>query len=597
MVKLEIFAVAVFIIFASTQGVLHAQFVGNSTIHAVAVITPGNQGVVTEFRLIVTKGNGTVNMVGPAHFGNSTKESIYTAINYATQALGINERNYNFTYDINDNGSNVSGPSGGLAFTLLTISALSNKQLPSNFAATGTISDSGKVGQVGGVYDKADAAKLAGLSYIIVPYAAPGTFEETLYYIINKSIGISVAETSNVSQATGYIYGGNRPTAPQYGVQKDYYTGGLTNATQQCSICQEGYFSNLTNFTFNITNSEINNINNQYYGAKEFLSSQMSQYSIIAAKGYLYAAADLSYLEFVNAFVLSHSLNVTKDSTYALTSNTTEYCMGVKPVQMTNTNYEYVVGGEMRLLWANITLSEAQASINSSNTTDELIGTLSNIGAAYGWCSASAYMFSIASKMGGIPVMVPSSIQGAKSELTSTLHEYNGTLYAIAAEQAYKNGEYAVSLYNIAYANALYSTFPNASTAANNTYKLINASANGIWPDQFSKEAEFYMQESKTANITPIRIGYITEAYSTALLASKLSNVNMQISQSFIPINESTNLQQSGYTNLSNQISQIYAYLLVISILVIVLLVLVLSLLIKNGNTKRDKHAKRSVLR
>jgi Lon-like protease len=67
----------------------------------------------------------------------------------------------------------VGGPSAGLAFSLALISKLSNPELISgrNIAVTGTISESGRVGSVGGIDQKLVAARNAGATIVVIPKA------------------------------------------------------------------------------------------------------------------------------------------------------------------------------------------------------------------------------------------------------------------------------------------------------------------------------------------------------------------------------------------------------------------------------------------
>lgn len=76
----------------------------------------------------------------------------------------------------------VGGPSAGLAFSLALIAKLSNLELLSgrSIAVTGTISENGRVGSVGGMDQKLIAAKKAGATIAIIPKANCGdiTFAE-----------------------------------------------------------------------------------------------------------------------------------------------------------------------------------------------------------------------------------------------------------------------------------------------------------------------------------------------------------------------------------------------------------------------------------
>lgn len=78
---------------------------------------------------------------------------------------------YDYPINVNIDPGDVSGPSAGLAFTLSLIDQLTPGELTGkkDYAVTGEIRVDGTVGQVGGVKQKAVAAKKAGAKMMIVP--------------------------------------------------------------------------------------------------------------------------------------------------------------------------------------------------------------------------------------------------------------------------------------------------------------------------------------------------------------------------------------------------------------------------------------------
>ncbi len=90
----------------------------------------------------------------------------YFGIAAATEQLRVK-----FPVDIVVNAGDVSGPSGGLAFTLTIIDELTPGDLTggAKVAVTGEIDAAGNVGEVGGVPQKAVAARAAGARLMIVP--------------------------------------------------------------------------------------------------------------------------------------------------------------------------------------------------------------------------------------------------------------------------------------------------------------------------------------------------------------------------------------------------------------------------------------------
>lgn len=87
---------------------------------------------------------------------------------------------YRFPVDISIDTGSVSGPSAGLAFTITILDELTSGELTGGqtVAMTGTINEAGEVGLVGGVRQKAVAARRAGAVLIIVPHGEEAEAED-----------------------------------------------------------------------------------------------------------------------------------------------------------------------------------------------------------------------------------------------------------------------------------------------------------------------------------------------------------------------------------------------------------------------------------
>lgn len=88
--------------------------------------------------------------------------------------LGVvaqDDTTFTFPFGVNIDVGDIGGPSAGLALTLGLLDVLSSGQLTGGHkvAATGTISIDGKVGDVGGVAQKAVAVRRAGAQVFFVP--------------------------------------------------------------------------------------------------------------------------------------------------------------------------------------------------------------------------------------------------------------------------------------------------------------------------------------------------------------------------------------------------------------------------------------------
>ena len=78
---------------------------------------------------------------------------------------------YDFPIDVDVDTSNIGGPSAGLAMSLSIFDTLTPGDLAGGkrVAVTGTISEDGSVGEIGGISQKATSAKAAGAEVFIVP--------------------------------------------------------------------------------------------------------------------------------------------------------------------------------------------------------------------------------------------------------------------------------------------------------------------------------------------------------------------------------------------------------------------------------------------
>lgn len=574
-----------------------------TSIRAPAVLLNEDAGVLTTITLNVTYGNGTVAVTGPAIVNVSTLQSAQTAAAYAAHFMGLNESRYNFIYRI-DNATNVSGPSGGLALTLLAVSALGHRQLAANFTTTGTISPGGEVGEIGGIYDKAQVAAAGGMRFILVPYAPNSTFEYMLYYISQQQFGIPLIPVANVSDALGYAYG-ERTALPRldYNISINYRAAALPNASISCAGCNESAFAKLVNFTFNTTGSEIGSMGSQYQGLKSQMRSMLAQYGQIAQKGYLYSGADLAFLEYTNAFTIANSNNITKTSTAGIVNSTGAYCSSLLAPQMTDRNYEYVAGGELRQAWGETYAKYASAALNASGTSDGLILSVSDISKSEGWCLAAGEMYYIAAGLGGTPVQTSASFNA--NVLSAVNHAMSTGLnfYSESAQSEYRQHNYAAALYASYYADSFSGQAPtkaeNASLAAN-----LSSYDYGIWPTEFALQSQFYTDEAGMASNQSQGSSYAAAARMTAYLASLLNSANRQITGSFeynvtpqqatgVPSTASLASLADGLSalkgevaGLQNSVSELYWLMLFVLVLLFAILISMLVLVLRQGRRR-----------
>ncbi len=584
--------------------------VGKATIRAPAVILGNNTGSLTQINLTVYKGSGVVTVTGAAVIGNSTTQSALTAAKYATQYLNLNYSKYNFTYTVFKGGQNVSGPSAGAAMTLLAISALSGKPLNSNFSITGTISSAGVIGPIGGVYDKASAVKGGNLTYFMVPKVQNGSIDNELYLLVQDTFNLPVIEVGSISQAYSLAF--NKPNIRANITNYTFYSGPNVNRLQAAPItcsnnCNLAPFNNIVNFTFSYTNSSINALSSApgFKNVVYQLHNALTQYRIIASKGYLYAGANFAFTNYVDSFYFN-SYKTSESFGFATLRNIQNYCSSIAPPQITNSNYEYVIGGELRQSWAEYTINSTMGIYNSSvQTTDDVLGAMKGAAGANGWCTAASEMYRVANASGGTNMIPNSALSNMAYNRVSRAQPYPG-MYLSTAEEAFAVNNYPLAIigadyaYSIANATQQSQTFTTAQLL-NISDKLARNSTYGVWATQFGNEAELYIQQSAMTTNQSQAHDYATSAYSSALLASQLSMDIRVINQNLIPgngtptigtmnnqsISNSTNSTTPDVTYLVSTTHQIFVIAVVMLVINIVLFFIILYLLLPTTKASR----------
>ena len=610
-------------------GISGASVVGSSYIHAPAVILQYNKGELTIIKLTVTNGNGTILITGPNVTGNSTLLSAKNAVDAASSYLNMNKSGYDFNYTI-ENVSNVSGPSAGMAMALLAISAFKHIPLQNNLTVTGTISSNGSVGEIGGIYEKINAAALNGVTYAIVPYAPNGSFEDMLYYITQLTFGVPLVQVSNLTQAFGpashYNSSYINTHLTKYNPYIFYNLSTLPEAEVNCSNgCNQSRLEALANFTLSMVENQANNVsqNSIFRNISNLMQQNINQSITLKNKGYYYLAADIGFLQDING-VGFLDIKMPRSQAQRVIDNTSALCQGLSSPQMTNKNYEYVIGGNLRALWGNYIISQDMSTYNATNSdTDSVIYALIYAQQAQAWCKSAAFMYNQSSAIGGTPVIDSTTIQKqAYANLLSDMQygfianntknpvqayqdgSYecampgNECLYMITALQAYLNKSYATSLIDSSYVSAMFnSAYIQSSqnmTAVSINGILSNATF-GVWASQFGREAQFYLYQANIANNNSLKTSYLSSAYSSALLAEYMSSDMRSISSSFIA-QQNVSSTQTGtliFAQIDNILFIIFILIILLIVLVIFNIVLSLSILRRIPKNQSKKKIKR----
>jgi hypothetical protein len=154
------------------------QYNGNNPFATGQVV---QSGVMLNITAEVKPGKGRVLVDTQPLMGVVFQDAANTAVFVAQNRTGIPLTGSDVIFSINAPGQvpSVDGPSAGALMTLLVISAVEKKPLREDVTLTGTIDQDGNVGAIGGVVEKARAAKDSGKSLLLLPRANANLLQYT----------------------------------------------------------------------------------------------------------------------------------------------------------------------------------------------------------------------------------------------------------------------------------------------------------------------------------------------------------------------------------------------------------------------------------
>lgn len=157
--------------YASLQAPAVSQAVQNEVNGRSIARTVVQRGSIMNLSVEIEPGKGRVMVQTKPLMGVVFQNAANTAIAVAGNktGFGLSESDVIFSIDAGDKISEVDGPSAGALMTLLAISAIEKQPIDKSLTLTGTISNDGHVGAIGGVVAKASAAKNSGKTRILIP--------------------------------------------------------------------------------------------------------------------------------------------------------------------------------------------------------------------------------------------------------------------------------------------------------------------------------------------------------------------------------------------------------------------------------------------
>jgi predicted S18 family serine protease len=164
------------------------------------------QGTMLNISVEIRPGQGRVLVETKPLMGIVFQDAANTAVFVAQNVTGksLTGSDVIFSVEAQDQVPAVDGPSAGALMTALTIAALTGQDPNPSVTLTGTIDSNGHVGAIGGVVEKAQAAKDSGKSELLLPRENAQLVQ---YTETTRRIGrfTYIARTPNLIDAKQYI--------------------------------------------------------------------------------------------------------------------------------------------------------------------------------------------------------------------------------------------------------------------------------------------------------------------------------------------------------------------------------------------------------
>lgn len=179
----------------------------------IYAVTSEGTGLVATLHLQIEPGEGKIWTATTPLVGTSTQNAEKVAVAVARKySKKIGDYDYKFTID--SPATVVDGPSAGAAMTMLVISMLNERQIPDYVSLTGTINSEGRVGPVGGIFEKAKEASSTGIKLFMIPKGeaiqtqklAGGAQSVNLLNYAPKNWGMKVVEVATIDDVLKYAY-------------------------------------------------------------------------------------------------------------------------------------------------------------------------------------------------------------------------------------------------------------------------------------------------------------------------------------------------------------------------------------------------------
>ncbi|MEW6748514.1 MAG: S16 family serine protease [Candidatus Micrarchaeota archaeon] len=490
----------------------------------------GNGGGLVNVTISLAEGPGTAYATTDPRVGYTTQASIEQAAAYA---LAITGKECDVLVDFSDARSVTSlieGPSAGTAIAVMTYALLEDKALREDTVMTGSIDPLGRVGAVGGLYEKAKGAAYKGARYFITP--VEGFYEALLLRGMEENYGITILQARTVQEVIGFMT--ENMTIAQTGITveerevpdlPDYHfpDRSFRGVAQRMIDAEE-------DAVLLLPENE-----NDTAAIKSYFTNEVKRQGAISDNGYLFSAANEAFLNYIDIETVKAIL--ADDVDLARRKGEASICLeNLERPAITDANFQWVIGADLREAWG----MERLGSINATEDllVEEEYAAYNELMYSQAWCIVAESLLAQAPS-GGTPIdegAWKGIAERKLAEAREAAGESGSSEKLDSAERSFAEGRYGAAIYDSVY---VIETSDVGEIDDQNLSGLVGEERISLWGQVYQSHAAFMLAQNMSEG-----------AYSTARYAYGLDEATVEMAQAMGPAVQEEPQERSGEADI-----------------------------------------------
>ncbi len=541
---------------------LTASIACNTSISQQVPAVVGNGGSLVNVTVELIPGNGQIYVSVFPRTGVNTQQSIESAVGYAKIISDSKENCDVIIKFAEDDASYIEGPSAGTALTVMSYAALENKTLRNDTIITGTIEYNGEVGPVGGLYEKAKEAARAGAKYFITP--TENFYEMLILKNVESDYGIEIIEAKHISDVIGFMI--ENKTIEQENISSRARE--IPELTEY-DDSKMPKFDQISSTMVDLEKDVVGSIGDDNKDIRDFFENEVIRQRSLIEQGYVFSAANEAFLNLIDLSTISAILN--EDVDLPRKKGDISICLSrISTPEITDENFEWVVGSDLRFQWAE---DKLDVDIESPALQEEKFVVYNDLMYGHAWCHVANELSNTAPREG------TAIDQGDWKELAEQKISEARSLSptgSLASRLSIAEDSYSKELYGAAIFDSVYviKTIEADTNLAENfevedeVRELLDQQRTSLWANVYQSHGAFLYELNESV-----------PAYRTLVYAEGLEQAVLEMDDLIVDIEQSEEIEETD--------NMIVVFVATISMfLLFVLLILIVRRV--NGN-KRDR--------